>query len=61
MFRYANMYVELLRVPFKLNLKRSHLRGCIFGFSQVIFFKFRIESLPETHIFKSLYHSNLMG
>ena len=32
------MYIELLTAPHKLTIKKSHLRGFIFGFSQSIQF-----------------------
>merc|ERR1712226_1247184 len=36
--KYVDMYVELLTAPHKLTIKKSHLRGFIFGFSQSIQF-----------------------
>lgn len=36
--KYVDMYIELLAAPHKLTLKKSHLRGFIFGFSQSIQF-----------------------
>jgi len=36
--QYTSMYTELLREPHKMTLKRSHLRGMIFGFSQAMQF-----------------------
>merc|ERR1712223_149875 len=36
--KYVNMYVDLLTAPHKLTIKKSHLRGFIFGFSQSIQF-----------------------
>jgi ABC-type multidrug transport system fused ATPase/permease subunit len=36
--KYVEMYIELLAAPHKLTLKKSHLRGFIFGFSQSIQF-----------------------
>merc|ERR1712032_870282 len=36
--KYVDMYIELLTAPHKLTIKKSHLRGFIFGFSQSIQF-----------------------
>jgi ABC-type bacteriocin/lantibiotic exporter with double-glycine peptidase domain len=34
--KYVELYTELLRAPHKLTVKKSYLRGFIFGFSQSV-------------------------
>ena len=36
--KYVEKYIELLTAPHKLTIRKSHLRGIIFGFSQSIQF-----------------------